>query len=211
MRNFSLIQFPLVGLWWLMRQWRYLFWGLYNRLSGPLKFRHIGKRVKFNGPVRVEHPYSDIKIGDDGMIGKGCYFLARKPGYIKIGNVVTINDYCYITSCYGIEIGNNVSIAEHVSIRDYNHDFSDTSIPISEQGFTGKPIKIGDDVWLGRGVMIACGVTIGKGCVVGANAVVTKSLPDYSIAVGVPAKVIRSRLTDFAESARSSWRTTRYS
>ncbi|MBC8053460.1 MAG: acyltransferase [Sphingobacteriaceae bacterium] len=130
------------------------------------------------------------------MIGVGCYFLARRPASITLGKNVIINDFCYITACYGIEIGNNVSIAEHVSIRDYNHEFSSTNIPISMQGFSGSPIKIGDDVWLGRGVMIASGVTIGKGCVVGANAVVTKDLPDWSIAVGVPAKVIRSRKPD---------------
>jgi acetyltransferase-like isoleucine patch superfamily enzyme len=192
-RNYTAAQLPVVAFWWLKRKARYLIWGFYNRVSGPLKFSKIGKGVIFNGPVRIEHPFSKISIGDYSMVGVGCYFLARHPSYLSIGKGVTINDHCYITSCYGIEIGDNVSIAEHVSIRDYNHEFSDPNVPISHQGLSGAPIKIGDDVWLGRGVMVSCGVTIGKGCVVGANAVVTKSLPDYSIAVGVPARVIKSR------------------
>lgn len=128
------------------------------------------------------------------MIGVRCYFLAKPPGSIILGKNVFINDNCYITSCYGISIGDNVAIGENVSIRDYDHEFSDITVPISSQGLRGAPIKIGNDVWIGRGVMITSGVTIGKGCIVGANAVVTKDLPDWSLAVGIPARVVRSRI-----------------
>ncbi len=57
----------------------------------------------------------------------------------------------------------------------------------------GRPIRLGRDVWLGAGVRVLKGVTVGDGCVVGAGSVVNKDLPPYSIAVGVPAKVVRSR------------------
>ncbi len=68
-------------------------------------------------------------------------------------------------------------------------------IPIMEQGvYTRGRLTIGDDVWLGAGAVVLDGVKVGKGCIIGAGAVVTKDLPDYSIAAGVPAKVIKSRI-----------------
>ncbi len=74
-----------------------------------------------------------------------------------------------------------------------SHNFSDPNIPINQQGLTCKGILIEDDCWLGTGVRVLDGVTIGRGSIVGAGAVVTKSLPPYSIAVGVPARVIDRR------------------
>jgi acetyltransferase-like isoleucine patch superfamily enzyme len=67
-------------------------------------------------------------------------------------------------------------------------------IPMMEQGvYSEDPVVIGDDVWLGAGAMVLDGVKIGKGCIVGAGAVVTKNLPDYAVAVGVPAKILKNR------------------
>lgn len=194
MKPLRLTQLPILGVWWLRRKLRYAYWGSYNRLCGPLKFEAVGTGVKFNGRVRVEHPFSRIRVGNHCMIGVGCYFVAQPPqATVTIGNHVSLNDNCYVTSCYGITIGDNVRIAEHVSIRDYDHEFADTSVPIRTQGMKGAPITIGDDVWIGRGVMITAGVTIGRGSIIGANAVVTKDVPPWSIAVGIPARVIRSR------------------
>lgn len=180
------------SLWWLLRRVRYAWWGLVNRLL-PGRFRSIGRRVKFNGWIRFEKPGQDIRIQDDSMVGVGCYFLADQAGFIHIGKNVLINDHCYITSAYGITIEDDVLIAEFVSIRDYDHEFARRDVPIREQDLRGAPIRIGAGSWIGRGVMVTGGVTIGKGCVIGANAVVTHSLPDWSVAVGVPARVIRIR------------------
>ncbi len=74
-----------------------------------------------------------------------------------------------------------------------NHNFADTSQKIIDQGVTCKGIVIEDDCWLGFGVKVLDGVTIGKGSVIGAGAIVTKDIPPFSIAVGVPARVIKSR------------------
>ena len=106
-----------------------------------------------------------------------------------------LNDYTYISSIYGVSIGNNTRIGEFVSIRDNDHQFSRADVPIQAQGFMGEPIEIGEDVWIGRGVFVGKGVCIGKGAVVGANSVVTKNIPPYAVAVGVPAKVIKYRQT----------------
>jgi acetyltransferase-like isoleucine patch superfamily enzyme len=74
-----------------------------------------------------------------------------------------------------------------------NHVFSDPDQTIMSQGLETKGIVIEDDCWLGTGVRVMDGVTIGKGCVIGAGAVVTKDIPPYSVAVGVPARVISQR------------------
>jgi len=179
-------------LWWSLRQLRYLWWGGINRLL-PGRFQSIGRGVKFNGWVRFEKPCKDIRIGAGSMVGVGCYFCVDQNGSINLGPDVGINDHCYITSNYGIRIGAHTRIAEFVSIRDYDHEFARLDVPISEQGFRGGPIEIGEDCWIGRGVIITGNVKIGRGCVIGANAVVTRDIPDYSVAVGVPAKVIRNR------------------
>jgi acetyltransferase-like isoleucine patch superfamily enzyme len=180
----------------LSRMPRYLWWGFYHRVQGPLAFRRIGSGVKFNGKVRIEFPFSNIVVSPGAMVGIGCYFSATRSGSITIGERSSINDFCYITSNSSIDIGSDVMLGEMVSIRDFDHGFENTEIPISEQGLTGGPIAIGDGTWIGRGVIVTSGVTIGKGCVIGANSVVTKSLPDWSVAVGVPCRVLRSRKAD---------------
>ncbi len=93
-----------------------------------------------------------------------------------------------------LRIGHNVVIAAQCSFISAQHVFSDVSRPIHEQGLTTKgDIVIEDDVWLGTGVKVMDGVRIGQGAVIGANAVVTKDISPYSVAVGMPARVIRKR------------------
>jgi acetyltransferase-like isoleucine patch superfamily enzyme len=77
-----------------------------------------------------------------------------------------------------------------------NHVFSDPDRPIHSQGLDHAPITIEDDVWIGGRVNVVAGVTVGRGSVIGAGAVVTKDVPPYSVAVGVPARVIKSRRSD---------------
>lgn len=92
------------------------------------------------------------------------------------------------------KIGDNVMMGPEVIMYSRNHNIDRIDIPMCEQGFQkAKPITIGNDVWIGRRVIILPGVTIGDGCVIGAGAVVAKDIPSYSIAVGNPARVIKSR------------------
>ncbi len=96
---------------------------------------------------------------------------------------------------YGpVSIGKNVMMGPEVVVYTSGHKFDRTDIPMMEQGFSEpKTVVIGDDVWIGRRVIIMPGVKIGNGCVIGAGAVVTKDIPDYSVAVGVPARVVKKR------------------
>ena len=93
-----------------------------------------------------------------------------------------------------IKIGKRCLIAAHSGIFANNHTYADPLKYIADQGVTSKGIVIEDDCWLGHAVTITDGVTIGKGSVIGAGAVVTKDIPSYSIAVGTPARVIKTRL-----------------
>jgi acetyltransferase-like isoleucine patch superfamily enzyme len=92
-----------------------------------------------------------------------------------------------------IEIGEDCLIAEMVSIRDHNHRFDRLDVPVRCQGMASAPIRIGRNVWIGGKATIIKGVTIGDNAVIGANAVVTHDVPANSIAVGVPARVIKVR------------------
>jgi acetyltransferase-like isoleucine patch superfamily enzyme len=100
---------------------------------------------------------------------------------------ITVN--CYLD----VEIGACALIADGVYISDFDHRFDDRSVPIKDQGITKSRVRIGPDVWLGTKATVTRGVVIGAGTVVGANAVVTRDLPPGTVAVGVPARVVRSR------------------
>lgn len=112
---------------------------------------------------------------------------------ISFGKNISIHPLCYIDGQGNITIGDNVSIAHNVSMLSFEHDFSDVNKPIKDAPCIPQEIIIEDDVWVGAGVRVLGGVRIGTGSVIGAGAVVTKDIPPYSIAVGVPAKVVSKR------------------
>ncbi len=133
-----------------------------------------------------------IEIGH-GTIIKDDVYLCPRSGFIKIGKKCSVNPFSVLLGYGGIEIGDHVRIAAHASIIAFNHNFDSLSETIYKQGNNAKGIKIEDDVWIGTSVRILDGVTIGTGSVIGAGSVVTKNIPPYSVAVGVPAKVIKTR------------------
>jgi acetyltransferase-like isoleucine patch superfamily enzyme len=131
-------------------------------------------------------------IGENTIIHEFTY-LRLYGGFIYIGNNCSINPFCVIYGHGGLKIGNNVRIAAHCTIIPANHIYANPSIPIVEQGETMKGIMIHDDVWIGAGAIILDGVEIGEGSVVAAGAVITKSVPPYSVVAGVPARIIKKR------------------
>lgn len=122
----------------------------------------------------------------DGVI---IYF----PERVEIGKNVTINEYVYINGYGNIKIKDNVRIGHRTSIISEDHNFSSKDIPIFKQEKIGKSVLIEDDVWIGCDVKILKGVTIGHGVVIGAGSVITKDIPSYSVVVGNPGKIIKSR------------------
>jgi acetyltransferase-like isoleucine patch superfamily enzyme/putative methionine-R-sulfoxide reductase with GAF domain len=135
-----------------------------------------------------------ILLGDRVALERGVDIgCAGDDCTIEIGENTFIGPYTCIGGPGNIKIGKHCLIAAHVGIVANNHIFSDPVQNIRDQGLTKKGIEIGDDCWLGYGVKVLDGVTIGQGSVIGAGAVVTKDIPPYSIAVGVPAKIIGNR------------------
>lgn len=140
-----------------------------------------------------------ISIGDDVLIGPGVALSAGMvPGQlcisspvVKIGNRCLIGRGSGIVGHFSIEIGDDVWTGHHVYITDQNHGYEDVGMPISQQSQPERAVKIGNGSWLGHGTVVLPGVTIGEHVVIGANAVVSKDIPSFSVAVGIPAKVIR--------------------
>lgn len=184
---------PWAFAWYLGRFLRQKTLLLFFSTVGRYGFKRMGEGVIVDGWVQFVWPCADIRLGDFVRIGRRCVFQGSPYSTITIGNRVAINDGAYITSMFGIIIGERTSIGEYVSIRDYDHRWNDPKVAIQDQGYVGGPIKIGNDCWIGRGVFVKGGVTIGDGSIIGANAVVTKDVPAWCVAVGNPARVIKRR------------------
>lgn len=138
-------------------------------------------------------PHSGIHIGKNVFLGSHVILDVMPSACLRIGNEVNLTKYIVIAAAEKIEIGNNVLVGEYTSIRDADHGIK-KGILISKQPLVCESIKIGNDVWIGRGAAVLKGTTIGDGSVIGANAVVNRiAVGVNSIAVGVPAKVIRCR------------------
>jgi acetyltransferase-like isoleucine patch superfamily enzyme len=165
-------------------------------------FYSKARLIRLPFDVRNKHL---ITLGDGLTTGKGCR-LEAYPGIHSAGKIllsfgrnVEINDSVHITAMESVTIGNNVLIASKVYISDVSHGVyggegvhsSPDSTP-NERLLITKPVIVEDNVWIGEFVSVLPGVTIGKGSIIGTMSVVTKSIPPNSIAVGSPAKVIKS-------------------
>jgi acetyltransferase-like isoleucine patch superfamily enzyme len=154
----------------------------------------FGRHVRIEGSVGIKPQGGSIRIGKKTELLHGVLLYAN-GGQIIIGEKCSINPYTVIYGHgAGTTIGNNVLIAGHCMLIPNNHIFADTVQPINMQGCISKGIIIEDDVWLGNGCSILDGVTIGRGSVIGAGSVVNKNIPPYSIAVGVPVRIISNRI-----------------
>ncbi|PSR16973.1 transferase [filamentous cyanobacterium CCP3] len=155
-------------------------------------FLGAGSAVDNGVRLNSGEPHGRIILKPQALLDRGIS-LETLGGCIEIGEQTCVGSYVCMAGPGDIRIGKNCMIASHVSIYANNHIFADIHTPIGKQGLSCTGIVIEDDCWLGTGVRVLDGVTIGHGSVVGAGAVVTKSLPPFSVAVGVPAKVMYKR------------------
>jgi acetyltransferase-like isoleucine patch superfamily enzyme len=192
--------------------------GLFLRkMFYPLILKDVKKGVIFGHHITLRHPHR-ITIGENSFIddyavldakgrndqgisiGKNVFvgrntILSCKGGSVTIDDYANISSNCSLLSETKIIIGKYTFLAGHCYlVAGGNHSFDRTDVPIMLQpSLTKGGIHIGEDCWLGASVILLDGVSLGRGCVVGAGAVVTKSLPPYSVAAGIPAKKIRDR------------------
>lgn len=179
--------------WWLRY---YVGWRTTTQLKKiAIRLTHRHCRVEFQGPVRLGPGFA-LHIPDNGtlIVGPGVDFRRGFVCEISNGGRVTIGALCTFTShallqcTTSIEIGERGNFGQSLLITDGGHKFRDWTKPLNDQGYAFRPITIGDDVT----VLTKCTILadLGDHAVVGANAVVTRDVPAYSLAVGVPARVV---------------------
>jgi acetyltransferase-like isoleucine patch superfamily enzyme len=112
---------------------------------------------------------------------------------LKLGKRVFIGHGTYLGVHHPVTFGDNTIVGAYSYIISANHRFDSRKVPIRDQGFTGAPIQIGEDVWIGTHVVILPGVTIGKGAIVGAGSIVNRDIPQYEIWAGAPGRFIKLR------------------
>ena len=186
-----------------------------RKMLYPALLGACGRRVVFGQNVVLRHP-GKIRIGDDVVVDDNCLldakgddnqgisigrgvFIGRntilscKNGDIDVKDGANIGFNCEIFSASRVTIGASALFAAYCYVIGGDHEHSDSSRPVLAQGRTSSGVSIGDGVWMGAGAKILDGVTIGDHAVVGAGAVVRASIPDYAVAVGIPARIVGSR------------------
>ena len=147
---------------------------------------YIGKKCNLKGKKKIVLG-RDVTIRPYVQIWSG-------GGTVKIGNGSEIGERSRISIANSLEIGKKVLLSPNIYITDCDHEYRNPYIPVMDQGIVqrGQRVSIGDGSYIGINSVIVGNVKIGKHCVIGANSVVTKDVPDYCVAVGSPAKVIKS-------------------
>ena len=160
----------------------------YIRLLAPL-YQHRAWSSKVYWSVRMDAPpYRRFWLGRKSVVESYCC-INNAVGDVTIGDYTRIGIHCTVIG--PVCIGNNVNLAQGITVTALNHNFKDATRRIDEQGISTKPVVISDDVWIGANAVVLPGVIIGTHCVVAAGAVVTKDVPPHSLVAGVPAKVIK--------------------
>lgn len=160
-----------------------------NVLLNPF-FHSRGRGVRIRRSVRMDVvPFNPLSIGSYTIL-EDFTVVNNGVGAVHIGEDVLLGMSNVIIG--PVSIGNKVILAQHVVVSGLNHAYRDPHRAIKDQPIETAPIVIEDDCWLGANVVVTAGVTIGKHCIVAAGSVVTKSIPAYSVAVGNPARVIRT-------------------
>ena len=181
----------------------------------PHLLKKCGRDVNFGCGVVLRHPHK-IEVGDHVVIDDHCVldakgqdnegirigsgvFLGRntilscKNGDIILGDQVNIGFNCEIFSGSRVTLGRQVLVAAYTYLIGGGHEYESTAQSVLDQARVSKGIDVGDGCWLGAGVKVLDGVQIGAQSIIGTGAVVTDSIPDHKIAVGLPAKVIKDR------------------
>jgi acetyltransferase-like isoleucine patch superfamily enzyme len=186
-----------------------------RKVAYPWLLGSVGRNVTFGQGVVLRHPHklhlgddvvvddlvvldakgetnSGIRVGQGVFLGRGT-ILSCKDGDITLGDHVNIGFHSEIFSGSKVTVGRYGLFAAYTYLVGGGHEFERAGVPVIEQERRSRGITLGENVWLGAGAKVMDGVSIGDHAVVGAGAVVTEDLPAGAVAVGVPARVVRTR------------------
>ena len=184
------------SLWYLVRYWRLLRFRMANPHVVLRGMVFLGRNVELHATPGL----SRMEIGRWVHIGDGNAIRCHE-GSLRIGDKAVFGANNVVNTYLDIEIGASTLVADWVYICDFDHKYADITLPIKDQGIDKSPVRIGPDCWIGTKVTVLRGTRVGRGCVLGAHAVVKGDVPDGSIAVGAPARVVRNRQADWEASA----------
>ncbi len=167
------------------------------------RFRRFGERSAICFPVAALFGEEYIEIGDGCIVGPystlSAGIMPGAPGgrtpRLKIGDRCLIGKGSGIVAHESIELGDDIFTGHHVYITDSSHGYEDRTVAIGRQFADVRAVRIGDGSWLGHGTVVLPGADIGRHVAVGAGSVVSGALPDFCLAVGSPARVIRRYVT----------------
>jgi acetyltransferase-like isoleucine patch superfamily enzyme len=159
-------------------------------------FAAFGRGTVIELPVRLMGE-SRIALGSGVFLGSGCWLRVGPTGEgvaLEIGDRTSVAGGCVFSAEESVRIGDSVLIARNVYIADHMHAFDgERTVAVLDQGVTRvAKVEICSGAWLGQNVVVGPGVRVGRGAVIGSNSVVLSDVPDYSVAVGAPARVVRT-------------------
>ncbi|CRK58938.1 Galactoside O-acetyltransferase [Alloactinosynnema sp. L-07] len=182
--------------WYLVRYWRLLKLRVTNPHIVLRGMVFLGKDVE----IHARPGFGRLEIGRWVHIGDGNAIRCHE-GSLRIGDKAVFGRQNVVNCYLDIEFGDASLVADWVYICDFDHVTADIHQPIKDQGIVKSPVRIGPDTWICTKVTVTKGTRIGRGCVIGAHAVVRGEIPDFAIAAGMPAKVVRSRLDAYEADA----------
>ncbi|MQY29498.1 acyltransferase [Nocardia aurantia] len=182
--------------WYLVRYWRLAKFRLANPHIVLRGMVFLGRRVE----VHATPELARMEIGRWVHIGDGNAIRCHE-GSLRIGDKVVFGKDNVVNTYLDIEIGESTLVADWCYICDFDHRMDDVTMPIKDQGIVKSPVRIGPDTWIAAKVTVLRGTRVGRGCVLGAHAVVRGDIPDFGIAVGAPARVVKNRKQAWDEAA----------
>ncbi|MFD6857791.1 acyltransferase [Rhodococcus sp. NPDC060086] len=174
--------------WYLVRYYRLAKFKLANPHVVLRGMVFLGKNVEIHATPELAR----LEIGKWVHIGDGNAIRCHE-GSLRIGDKVVFGKDNVVNTYLDIEIGASTLVADWCYICDFDHRTEDITYPIKDQGIVKSPVRIGPDTWIAAKVSVLRGTRVGRGCVLGAHAVVKGDVPDYGIAVGSPARVVKNR------------------
>jgi acetyltransferase-like isoleucine patch superfamily enzyme len=172
---------------WARYLWRLRIRGRHIKTAGMV---NLGRRARVHCRPGLGH----MEIGRDVWIGEGTTLRCHE-GSMRIGDRVVFGQNDTLNCYLDLEVGDDCIFADWIYVSDFDHKYRKTDIRIQDQGIAMSPVRIEPDCWIGEKVSVLRGVTVGKGSVVGAQTVVKGDIPQYSVAVGSPARVVKRRGT----------------